>query len=429
MTWSFSTEPEFEAKLEWARQFLAAEVEPLEALDLDRPRMEKAIAPLREQVKEQGLWAAHLDPELGGPGYGQLKLGLLNEIVGRSMLGPEVFSSQAPDAGNTEILAINGTEIQKQRYLQPLLDGTGHSAFAMTELDRAGADPTLMAVQAKPQGEGYLLDGTKWFISGADIADFFLVMAVTDPEAEPHKRASVVIVERDDPGLVIEREIGSMHEPHVQPGSPFTHSVVRFEGVELGADRLLGEEGGGFKIAQQRLGPGRIHHCMRWIGQANRAFEMMCERARYREAHGGPLERHQTIQNWIADSAAQIHAARLMTLHAAWRIDLEGSRAARREIAMIKYFGAQVMLDTIDRAIQVHGSLGYSTDLPLESMYRWGRASRLYDGPDEVHRATVAKLVLREFEAPADGVPSEYVPARREAALQRYAELLDLSSV
>jgi len=429
VAWSFATEPEFELKLEWVRQLVREEVEPLETLGLDPGRFERAIAPLRERVKAAGLWAPHLDPELGGAGYGQLKLGLINEIVGRSHLAPEVFGSQAPDAGNSEILALNGSPEQKRRYLEPLLAGAQRSAFAMTEADRAGADPTLMAARARPTGGGYVLSGQKWFITEARSADFFLVMAVTDPSAAPHRRASVLIVERGDPGLVVEREIGSMHDPEPGERSLWTHSVVGFEDVELSSERLLGERGGGFAIAQQRLGPGRIHHCMRWLGQAQRAFDAMCERVLYRESHGGPLASHQTVQNWIADSAAEIQAARLMTLQAAWKIDEQGTRAARREIGMIKYFGAKVLLDVIDRAIQAHGSLGYSTDMPLESMYRWARAARLYDGPDEVHRATVARLVLAGYEAPAGAIPSEHVPTRRRAALDRFAERLDLATV
>jgi acyl-CoA dehydrogenase len=428
MGWDFSTEPAFQRELDWVRDLMHDEVEPLETLALDRARLQRAIAPLQERIKERGLWATHLDRELGGQGFGQLKLGLINQLVGRSILGPYVFGNQAPDAGNTEILGRNGTPEQKERYLEPLLAGDVCSAFAMTELETAGADPTLMALRARPAGEGYVLDGAKWFITHAREADFFLVMAVTDPDAERHRRASIFIVDRGHPGLIVDREIGTMHDPKPDPATVYTHSVVRFENCRVHTSQRLGEEGAGFLIAQQRLGPGRIHHCMRWIGQAERALDMMCERAVYRQTHGRTLGEHQTIQNWIADSVAEIHGARLMTLHAAWKIDAEGVRASRREIGMIKYHGAKVLLDVIDRALQAHGSLGYSTDMPLEEMYRAGRASRFYDGPDEVHRTVVARLTLRGYEAPEDGVPSEYIPRRREEATRRFAHLLDLTT-
>jgi acyl-CoA dehydrogenase len=222
------------------------------------------------------------------------------------------------------------------------------------------------------------------------------------------------------------RDVATMEHPWESFGRYGNHAEIVYEDVRVPTEALLGAEGAGFLIAQQRLYPGRIHHCMRWLGVARRAFDMLCERALYRYAHGSTLSKHQSVQNWIADSAAQMQAARLMTLHAAWKMDSEGVIAARTEIAMIKFFGAQVLHDVIDRAIQAHGALGYSTDLPLEAMYRYARAARIYDGPDEVHRASVARQVLRGYEAPADGVPTEHVPARREAARQKFAELLDL---
>ncbi|TCK22818.1 acyl-CoA dehydrogenase family protein [Pseudonocardia endophytica] len=428
MGWDFSTEADFQSELDWARRLMVEEVEPLETVDLPRDELERALAPLQEQVKERGLWAAHLDPELGGQGYGQLKLGLLNQQVGRSELGPFVFGSRAPDAGNAEILALNATVEQRTRYLEPLLAGRLRSAFAMTELDTACSDPTLLQLRAVPDGDGLVLNGSKWFITQADVADFFLVMVVTDPDEQPHRRASIVIVDRAQEGCHVGRAIGSMHDPVPGPSSFETHSVLTFADCRIPASQVLGEVGAGFTIAQQRLGPGRIHHCMRWIAQAERALDMLCERALYRRSHGRMLGEHQSIQNWIADSTAELHAVRLMTLHAAWRIDSEGSRAARREISMIKYYGARMLLDVLDRAIQTYGSIGYSTDMPLEAMYRAGRASRIYDGPDEVHRAVVARSVLKDYSAPEDGVPTEYVPRRREAALRRVAELLDLAT-
>jgi acyl-CoA dehydrogenase len=253
-------------------------------------------------------------------------------------------------------------------------------------------------------------------------------MAVTDPDAAPHKRASMLIVDADAPGVTIVRDVPTMEHPVETFGHLDGHAEIRYEGVRVPASSLLGAEGEGFLMAQHRLGPGRIHHCMRWLGVGQRAFDMLCERATYRVSHGRKLGEHQSVQNFIADSAAEMHAARLMTLQAAWKIDVQNAAAARREIAMIKYYGAHVLYNVIDRAIQVHGALGYSTDLPLEHMYRYARSARIYDGPDEVHRASVAKQILRGYEPPADEVPSEHLPTRRAAARERFADLLELAT-
>jgi acyl-CoA dehydrogenase len=425
VTWDFSTEPEFQRKLDWMSEFVRTEIYPLETLDLDWTQLRRAIEPLQKQVKEQELWAAHLDPELGGQGYGQVKLGLMHEILGASPLAPLVFGNQPPDSGNGEILAAAGTAEQRERWLQPLLAGEMYSAFALTEPDNAGADPTRLSTTAVGDGDGWIINGRKWFISNASIADFIIVVAVTEPDAAPHRRASQFIVPAGTPGLRIVRDLATLTHEQVRPNSYPSHAEVAFDNVRVPAEAMLGGPGDGFAVAQKRLGPGRIHHCMRWIGQANRAFDMMCERATYRYAHGGVLGEKQTIRNWIADSAAEIAAARLMTLHAAWVIDRHGASAARKEIALIKFFGAKVLHDVIDRSLQVHGSLGFSADLPLESMYRSARAARLYDGPDEVHRDSVAKLILRDYQAPVGDVPTEHVPTRRDCALLKFAELLE----
>ena len=427
MTWDFATEPEFEAQLEWMRAFVRENVWPLETLagELGWEGLRRAARPFQEQVKEQGLWAAHLDPELGGQGFGQVKLGLMHEILGSSPIAPLMFGNAAPDSGNSEILALAGTPEQKERYLHPLLAGDLKSAFSMTEPDTAGSDPTLLATRAVRDGDEWVINGHKWFSSNGSIADFLIVMVVTDPDARPHQRASMLIVDADAPGVTIVRDVATMEHPYESFGRYGNHAEIRYDNVRVPAGALLGAEGAGFLIAQQRLYPGRIHHCMRWLGVARRAFDMLCERSLYRYAHGAVLGKHETVQNWIADSEAEMHAARLMTLHAAWKMDTEGVAAARKEIAMIKFYGAGVLHDVIDRALQAHGGLGYSTDLPLEAMYRFARAARIYDGPDEVHRASVARQVLRGYEAPPDGVPSEYIPARREAARARFAELLE----
>jgi len=425
MAWDFSTEPAFQAHLDWMREFVREEIWPLETLDLGVEQLDRAMAPLQERVKERGLWAAHLDPELGGQGYGQVKLGLMHEVLGSSPYAPLAFGNQAPDSGNSEILALAGTPEQKERWLHPLLAGDLKSAFSMTEPDTAGSDPTLLGTRALREGDEYVISGRKWFSSNASIADFLIVMAVTDPDARRYQRASMFIVDVDTPGVEILRDVATMEHPHGGYGRYGGHAEIHYDDVRIPASNLLGAEGAGFLIAQQRLGPGRIHHCMRWLGVSQRAFDMLCERATYREAHGSVLAQKQTVQNWIADSAAQMQAARLMTLHAAWKMDTEGASAARREIALIKFFGAQCLHDVVDRALQVHGSLGYSTDLPLEAMYRFARGARLYDGPDEVHRQSVARFILGSYEPPADGVPSEHVPTRRAAAQEKFAHLLD----
>ncbi len=427
MSWDFSTEPQFAAKLDWMRDFVREEIWPLETIfdQLDQPALDRFYAPLQERVKGQELWAAHLDPELGGQGFGQVKLGLMHEILGTSPFAPNAFGCQAPDSGNSEILALAGTAEQKERYLEPLLAGDLKSAFSMTEPDSPGSDPTMLKTRARRDGDGYVISGHKWFSSNASIADFLIVMAVTDPQARPHQRASMFLVPVDTPGVNIIRDVSTMEHPREEFGKLGGHAEIAYEDVRVGADALLGGEGEGFLISQQRLYPGRIHHCMRWLGVARRAFDMLCERATYREAHGAVLGSHETVQNWIADSAAEMQAARLLTLHAAWVMDTEGVAAARVPISLIKFYGASVLADVIDRAIQVHGSLGYSTDLPLEGMYRFARAWRLYDGPDEVHRQSVARRILAGYAPPPGEVPSEHVPTRRLQARERFAQLLD----
>lgn len=421
--WDFSTDPEFQAHLDWMATFVREEIWPLETLDLSYEQLLRAMAPLREEVKARGLYAAHLDPELGGQGFGQVKLGLMHEVLGTSPIAPFAFGNQAPDSGNSEILALAGTEEQKDRWLHPLLAGDLHSAFSMTEPDSAGSDPTLLRTRAVRDGDEYVITGHKWFSSNASIADFLIVMAVTDPEARPHQRATMFIVPADTPGVRILRDVPTMEHPQEEFGKYGGHAEIRYEDVRIPAANRLGAEGAGFLIAQQRLYPGRIHHCMRWLGVSKRAFDMLCERALSREAHGSLLSEKQSVQNWIADSAAQMQAARLMTLHAAWVMDTQGAAAARTEISLIKFFGAEVLHDVVDRALQVHGSLGYSTDLPLEQMYRFARGARFYDGPDEVHRQSVARQILRGYAARE--VPSEHVPTRREEARRRFAHLLE----
>jgi acyl-CoA dehydrogenase len=423
MGWDFSTEPEFEASLEWMREFVREEIFPLEVLDCDDVTFMRIVRSLQDEVKKRRLWATHLPPELGGQGYGQVKLGLMHEIEGQSPWAPIVFGNQAPDSGNSEVLAHFGTPEQKERWLYPLLDGKIRSGFSMTEPNNAGSDPTALSTTAVLEGDEWVVNGHKWFTTNGMIADFLIVMLSTDPNAGPYERASMIIVPTDTPGVKRLRNIPTMAGEHERFG--YGHSEIVYENVRVPRENMIGKPGQGFHIAQIRLGPGRIHHCMRWLGQARRAFDMLCERALQREAFGEPLARKQTVQNWIADSAAEMHAARLMTLHAAWVIDQHGASAARNEISQIKYFGAKVLHDVVDRAIQIHGSLGYSSDLPLEEMYRHARAARMYDGPDEVHRQTVARLSLKDYQRAEGWLPREHVPTRREAAHRKFAHLLD----
>src|SRR5215207_3068126 len=427
MAWDFSTDPEFQEQLDWMRELVRTEVWPIETVidELGEEGFRTAIRPLQERVKERGLWAAHLPPELGGQGFGQVKLGLMHEILGTSPLAPFAFGNAAPDSGNSELLALAGTPEQKERYLHPLLAGDLKSAFSMTEPENAGSDPTMMSTRAVKDGDDYVINGHKWFSSNGSIADFLIVMAVSDPDARRYQRASMFIVDTDTPGVEIVRDVPTMEHPWESWAKYGNHAEIYYKDVRVPKEALLGAEGAGFPIAQQRLYPGRIHHCMRWLGVSQRAFDMLCEYSLLREAQGSKLAEKQTIQNWIADSAAQRDAARLMTLHAAWKMDAEGVSAARREISLIKFFGAQVLHDVVDRALQIHGSLGYSTDMPLEAMYRYARGARFYDGPDEVHRESVARQILRGYEPPADGVPSQHVPTRRAAAREKFAWLLE----
>jgi acyl-CoA dehydrogenase len=291
----------------------------------------------------------------------------------------------------------------------------------------AGADPTLLTTRAERVGDEYVVNGHKWFTSNGSVADFLILMAVTDPDAAPRRRASMFVVPADTPGVEILRDVPTMEHPEERFGYPGGHAEIVYRDVRVPAENLVGAEGDGFLLAQQRLGPGRIHHCMRWLGQSQRAFDMLCERAVSRYTAGSLLSEKQMVQDWIATSRAEMTAARLMTLQAAWTMDQGGTAAALTEIATIKFFGARVLYDVIDRAIQVHGSLGYTGDLPLESMYRHARAARIYDGPDEVHKVTVARRVLRDYEP--HEVPSEHVPTRREEARRKFAHLLDAASV
>jgi alkylation response protein AidB-like acyl-CoA dehydrogenase len=351
------------------------------------------IRGLQQKAKEAGLWAPHLPPEAGGSGSGFIEYAYLNEEIGRSFIAQLIFGCQAPDAGNGEILHMFGTDDQKERFLKPLVAGETRSFFGMTEPEVAGSDPTLLQARAVRDGDEWVIDAHKWFSSGADGAGFGIVMVVTDPDAAPHERATMILVPTDTPGYELVRRVPVMGHEGRGWG---THCETRFTNVRVPVENTLGEVGSGFRLAQKRLGPGRIHHVMRWLGQMQRAFELLCSYSLERKAFGGPLAEKQTVQNWIADSAAEIQACRMMTLQAAHRLD-EGDEA-RVEVSLIKFFAARVLHDVIDRALQVHGGLGMSDDTPLALMYRMARGARIYDGADEVHRMVVARRILRDFE-------------------------------
>jgi acyl-CoA dehydrogenase len=375
------------------RAFMEEHVYPAEeVLDREDDDAERLIGELRARAKAQGVWAPHLPPEAGGTGQGFLVYAYLNEEIGRSVWAQLVFGCQAPDAGNGEILHLYGTEEQRQRWLAPLVAGEIRSFFSMTEPDVPGSDPTTLRTRAVREGDEWVIDGHKWFSSGAEDAAFGIVMAVTDPDAEPHRRATQIIVPVDTPGV----EIAPVPVFGHRGRGWTTHCEVVYREVRVPVENALGEVGEGFRIAQKRLGPGRIHHVMRWLGQMQRAFELLCRRSLEREAFRSRLADKQTVQNWIADSAAEIQACRLLTLDAAHKID--GGDEARVEVSVIKYYAAQVLHDVIDRAIQVHGARGLTDETPLAEMYANARAARIYDGPDEVHRMVVSRRILKEFE-------------------------------
>src|SRR5687767_13013871 len=391
----FSIPPELETTRNRVSAFMEEYVYPNESKMIEDEGLPVDLeTELQKEVKARGLWAPNLPRDWGGMGVGFIGQALVNEIIGRSIIAPRIFGSAAPDAGNAELLLIAATPEQQERYLRPLAAGDVRSCFAMTEPEVAGSDPTGLRTTAVQDGHEWVINGHKWFTSGAIGSAFAIVMAVTDQNAEPHARASMILVPTDTPGFNIVRAV-----PVMGSGGVGGHCEIRFEDCRVPLGNLLGQRGKGFKLAQARLGPGRIQHCMRWLGAAQRSFEMMRNYALQRKTFGEPLAKKQTVQNWIADSAAEIKAARLMTLEAAWKMDRE--QDARVEISLIKFFAARVLHDVIDRAIQVHGALGYSKDTPLEMFYRDARAARIYDGPDEVHRQAVAIRILKDFSSQA----------------------------
>ncbi len=385
------------ALLDRVRAFMAAKVYPIEAelLALGFPAVEPRHEALRAEVPAAGLWLPQMAQELGGLGLSLQAHGLVSELLGQCPFGHYLFNCQAPDAGNMEILHKFGTPAQQQRFLEPLLRGETRSCFSMTEPDNAGSNPTQLACTAVRDGDDYVINGRKWFTSSADGAAFAVVMAVTDPGAEAHRRASMLIVPTDTPGFRLVRNIPIFG--HAGAGYD-SHAEIAYEDCRVPAENLLGPAHAGFAIAQERLGPGRIHHCMRWLGICERALAMMCRRALARQlAPGEALADKQIVQAWIAESRASIEAARLMVLRTAWLIDEHGFAAAREEVSLIKFHVAGVMAEVLERAIQVHGALGITDDTVLAWFYTRERGARIYDGPDEVHKMVVARRILHRY--------------------------------
>jgi acyl-CoA dehydrogenase len=378
-------------------RFVADVVMPAEAEVMERGWVAAGptLEALRASCKAAGLWGPQIPRELGGLGLGLVEHGLVSEQLGRSPLGHYVFGCQAPDAGNLEILHRYGTPEQKERWLAPLARGEIRSCFSMTEPENPGSNPTMLSCRAVRDGDHYVIDGHKWFTSSADGAAFAIVMAVTDPDASPHTRASMIIVPTDAPGFELVRNIKIMGDPGAGWAS---HAEIRYSSVRVPAGNLLGGQGAGFLIAQERLGPGRIHHCMRWIGICERVFDVTCRHVAHRKIDGDkPLASRQIAQAWIAESRAEIDASRLMVLNAAWTIEKKGFAAAREQVSLIKFYVANVMLQLIDRAIQLHGALGITSDTVLAHYYVHERGARIYDGPDEVHKMVVAKRILARY--------------------------------
>jgi acyl-CoA dehydrogenase len=423
----FSTDPDFQTKLDWMLDFVKTECEPLDLLfpghgapyDVRNATSQRIIKPLQDAVRAQGLWACHLGPELGGPGYGQMKLALMNEILGRSYWAPTVFGTAAPDTGNAEILAMFGTTEQKARYLRPLMDGEIVSTFSMTE-PQAGADPKEFICQAYRDGDSWVIDGEKWFSSNARFASFLIVMAVTDPAAPPHSRMSMFIVPAETPGVEIVRNVGLMEEP-IGDGM---HGYMRYNQVRLPLDAMLGGPGEGFKVAQARLGGGRVHHAMRTVGKCQRMIDMMLERAVSRRAQGRLLADHQFVQGDIADSIIELEQFRLLVLKTAWTIDNQPHGAARTLIAMCKVQMANVYHAIARRTVHIHGSLGVTNEMPLAAMLMGAESLALADGPTEVHKVQVAKAHLKSARPQPGLFPSEHIPTRLAAAQARYAKEL-----
>jgi acyl-CoA dehydrogenase len=425
MSWDFETDDDYAKELSWVDDFVREEIVPVDqvvkhAWDLRDPVRQALIPPLQERVRERGLWACHLGPNLGGPGYGQVKLALLNECLGRTHSGPIVFGCHAPDSGNSEILAHYGTPELKQRYLEPLLRNDIVSAYSMTE-PRGGSDPTGFTTSAVLDGGEWVINGEKWFSSHANFASFLILLAVTDPDEQRHRRLSMFVVPADTPGIEIVRNVGVYGHPEGEG----THSYIRYHDVRIPADHLLGGRGDGFVVAQTRLGGGRIHHAMRTVGLVRHALEQMCERVLSRSTQGELLARKQLVQAMIADSWIELEQFRLLVLRTAWKIDRYNDyQKVRGDISAVKIAMPKVLHDVAARAVQLHGSLGVSHEMPFASMVLESFHMGLADGATEVHKVTLAREVLKGHSGTDDLFPTQHLPRLREDAERRFADVL-----
>jgi acyl-CoA dehydrogenase len=424
MAWDFETEPEFQEKLDWIETFVREEIEPLDHVlahpaDVRNANYVKLIRPLQKQVREQKLWACHLGPDLGGEGYGQVKLALINEILGRARFAPSVFGCQAPDTGNAEIIAHFGTPEQKKQYLRPLLDNEIVSAFSMSE-PQGGSDPTMFITSAHRDGDSWVINGEKWFSTNARWSEFLIAMVVTDPDAEPHRRASMFIVPTNTPGVEIVRNVGVGHAGEGSEG------YVRYTNVRVPLDHLLGTRGEAFMVSQVRLGGGRIHHAMRTVGQARKLLDLMCQRAVSRQTQGEALSRKQMVQEQVADSWIELEQFRLLVLRTAWLIDRHKDyRKVRKDIAAVKAAMPKVYHDIAARALHIHGALGVSNEMPFVGHVIGAFVMGIADGPTEVHKVTLAKQLFRNYAPSNDLFPAYHLPKLRDAALEKYADMLE----
>src|SRR5215207_1754573 len=425
MSWDFETDPEFQKELDWIEDFVRNEIEPLDFVvpnpyDVKNPIRNEIIPPLQDKVKERGLWACHLGPELGGQGYGQVKLALMNEILGRARCASIIFGCQAPDSGNSEILAHYGTPEQKEQFLGPLLRNEIVSCFSMTE-PQGGADPKVFTTRAEQDGDQWVINGEKWFSSNARYSSFLIVMAVTDPDNPPYQQMSMFIVPTDTPGVEILRNVGLGYE---EQGAG-THAYVRYADVRIPKENLLGDRGGAFVVAQTRLGGGRIHHAMRTVGLVQRALDMMCERVLSRQTQGEMLGRKQMVQQMVADSWIELEQFRLLVLRTAWRIDkYKDYKRVRKDISAVKAVMPKVFHDVAARALQLHGSLGVSNEMPFAEMLIESFHMGLADGPTEVHKVTVARQVLSDYAPTNELFPTRHELRLRNEARARYADVL-----
>jgi acyl-CoA dehydrogenase len=424
VAWDFETEPEFQEKLDWIDEFVRTRVEPLDLVirnvwDVRDPVRNELIKALQEEVRRRELWACNLGPELGGAGYGQLKLALMNEILGRSVAAPVVFGSQAPDSGNAEILAHYGSDELKERFLAPLLANEIASAYSMTE-PTGGSDPTSFQTHAELDGTDWVINGEKWFTSHANLADFLIVLAKTDPDAGRHDNSSMFVVPSDTPGIEIVRGIA----PWGYPDSEATHCYVRYHDVRIPGSYLLGGRGQGFRVAQTRLGGGRVHHAMRTVGVARRAFDMMLERAVSRETRAGTLATRQLVQEMIADSWTEIEQYRLLVMRTAWRIDkYKDYLKVRSDIAAVKAVMPTMLRNVVSRAIQLHGSIGISTELNLGRWLIDSYSLGLADGATEIHKLNLARELLKGAKPAPDIFPSQHLPRLQAEAADRYGDV------